>query len=176
MKKILALILALALVVLTGAAIAENPSKGGGDYNDGTTDDQTGFVFAFSDKEELIAWANDEVAKLAEAESVQAYFGQADAIAAILGDPEYTVNELLPVYAANYEESMGEQEIRLTFATPYEKGTDVAVMLGFKADEAVEWTAVAGKVLDDSAVLFKLDPATILRVQENSALLAVVNK
>ena len=182
MKKMLALVLALALLFLTGAAMAENPSKGGGDFNGGTKDDQTNFVFDFSDKEELIAWANDELAKLAEAESIQAYFTQADAIAAILGDPDYIVDELWPVYAVNYEESMGEQEIKLAFATPYEKDTAVAVMLGFKNGEdadgkpIVEWSAFSGKVLDDSVVAFMLDPETILHVQADNALLAVVNK
>ena len=40
----------------------------------------------------------------------------------------------------------------------------------------VEWNAISGKVLDESAVAFLLDPATILRVQAENALLAVVNK
>ena len=174
MKKIIALVLAAMMLTLVGAAVAENPSKGGGDYNKAETD--TDFIFAFSDKEELVAWANEELAKMAEAESIPAYFGKADEIAAILGDGELTVNEMLPVYAENYEESMGEQEIELAFATPYEKDADVAIMLGFKGEEAVEWSAFAGKVLDDSKILFKLDPATILKVQESSALLAVISK
>lgn len=180
MKKIIALVLALALVTLTGAALAAG-SNGGNKYNTTTTtttnvEPKKEFVFGFSEDEDLVAWANEEVAKLAEG-SVADFFGAAaDAVANILGEGEYAVNEMLPVYAENYDKSMGPQDITLTFATPYEKDTDVAVMLGFKAGDAVEWNAFAGKVLDGSAVLVKLDPATILRVQDNNALLAVVSK
>ena len=184
MKKITAFILALLMAMLTVSAFAAgNASPSGDDYNKATTN-YTGksWIFDFSDKEELIAWANAEVAKLAEAESIQAYFGLGDAITAILGEGEYAVNELQPVYAAGYEESMGPQEIKLEFATPYKKGTNVAVMLGFKVGEdengepKMAWNAYAGKVLDGSVIAFNLDPATILRVQENYALLAVINK
>ena len=182
MKKIIALVLALALLTLTGAALATG-SNDGDKYNTATTTTTTttttnaetkkAFIFDFSDKKELIEWANSELAKLKEAESVKAYFGLADEV---LGEGEYFVNELQPVYAANYEESMGEQEIKLTFATPYEKDASVLVMLGFKAGDGVAWNTFAGKVADGSAIVFKLDPATILRVQENNALLAIVNK
>ena len=179
MKKIIALALALALLTLTGAALAAG-SNGGNKYNTTTTtttnvEPEKEFIFAFSEDEDLVAWANEEVAKLAES-NVADYFGAADAIAKILGEGEYAVNEMLPVYAENYEKSMGDQDITLTFATPYEKDADVAVMLGFKAGDAIEWSAFAGKVQDGSAILVKLDPDTILRVQESNALLAVVNK
>ena len=75
-----------------------------------------------SDKEELVAWAEAEKAKLAEAESAAVYFG--------LENAEGEAKELQPVIAANYEESMGEQEISLAFGTKYEQGADVTVALG----------------------------------------------
>ena len=193
MKKIIALVLALTLLTLTGAALAAGgSSQGGGDYNKTNTNTNTNantnanananaepekeFIFGFSEDEALVAWANEELAKLGEG-NVADFFGDAaEALAAILGEGDVEVNELLPVYAENYEESMGEQEVKLNFATPYEKGTDVAVMLGFKAGDAAEWSAFAGKVEDSSTVAVKLDPATILRVQDNNALLAVVSK
>ena len=180
MKKIIALVLAIALVLTAVAAFAAAPSGDGDKWN---RDDNKAFVYDFSDDENLIAWANGEIERLTAAESVQAYFGAEEAIANILGDPDYTVNELWPVYAANYEESMGEQEIKLGFATPYEKDATVAVMQGFKVGEdeegkpKMEWHAFTGKVIDDEGMIaFLLDPATILRVQEEFALLAIINK
>ncbi len=78
--------------------------------------------------------------------------------------------------AANYEESMGDQEISLALGTKYEQGADVTVALGLGNTENVAWSAVAGKGQEDGSVLFNLDSATILKVQENNALLAVINK
>ena len=112
-----------------------------------------------------------------EAESIQAYFGQADEIAAILGEPEYTVNEFWPVFAVNYEESMGAVQVILNFATPYEKDQDVAVMIGAEAGEdGMSWKTFTGKGQEDGSVAVTLDPATVMDVQDNNGLLAVVNK
>lgn len=163
MKKTIALLLALALLLTAAGTALATDSKGGKDYN-------TGFIFKVSEEEADVEWANEELAKLKEAATLADYFGEAD-----LRGGE-AVNEFWPVIASGYEESMGEQEIKMTFATPYEKDTDVAVLLGFKANDSVEWQSFAGKVLEDSVIAFKLDPDTILRVQENKALLAIVSK
>lgn len=183
MKKIIALLLALALTLFAVAAFAASPSKKGEDYIIVIVDpehpgapDGPAFYFAISDDEELVAKANAELENLKAAESVQAYFSQEDAIAKILGKAEYQVNEFWPVIAGNYDPSMGKVIVKLYFATPYKANSDVAVMLGFGEAGSVEWTTFAGKVQDDGCVQVTLDPDTVLRVQEQTALLAIVNK
>lgn len=173
MKKLTALFLVLALM-MAAVAVAESPSMGGGDLNYSTTD---AFVFAISDDEELLAKSNAELAKLQAAEAPADYFGLADEIGNILGDADVTIAEFWPVIAANYEESMGEQVIGLSFATPYEDGQTVAVLIGFyQPDDTVAWLAFRGQGQPDNSIKFELDPKTILDVQANTALLAVASK
>ena len=187
MKKITALILALLMAMLTVSAFAAGgSSQGGDDYNKTTvttpTNTEPAFEFGISDDPDDIAKANEEVAKLAEAENPADYFGKADDIANILGDENCEVNELVPVYAENYKESMGPQDIQLSVPTPYTPGDDVAVMIGVETGKdadgnpIIEWKAVPGKVQEDGSIAFTLDSATILAVQENGGLLAIASK
>ena len=191
MKKIFALILALMMVLMTGAVLAES-SKGGDDNNGSEVTPvnpgyipnpaKPAFFFKITDEEDKVAWANAELARLQEAENVQTYFGQADEIAAILGDPDYTVNEFWPVIAGNYEDEMGDIKAIFFFATPYEKDQDVAVEIGFETGKDEEgnsimaWKTYAGKGQEDHSILFEVDGETIKDIVENSALLAVVSK
>ena len=83
MKKITALILALLMAMLTVSAFAAGgSSQGGDDYNKTTvttpTNTEPAFEFGISDDPDDIAKANEEVAKLAEAENPADYFGKAD--------------------------------------------------------------------------------------------------
>ena len=173
MKKLIALFLAIIMMAAV-AATAEGPSASGGDMNYSTTDT---FVFAVSDDEALLAKSNAELEKLKAAEKPADYFGLADEIANILGDADVTIAEFWPVIAANYEESMGPQVIGLSFATPYEEGQTVAVLIGFyQPDDTVAWLAFRGEGQPDKSIKFELDPKTILDVQANTALLAVASK
>ncbi len=189
MKKITALILALLMAMLTVSAFAAGGSSPSGDkYNKttvttpNTNPTKPAFGFGISDDPDDIAKANEEVAKLAEAENPADYFGKADDIANILGDENCEVNEMVPVYAENYKESMGPQDIQLSVPTPYTPGDDVAVMVGVETGKdadgnpIIEWKAVPGKVQEDGSIAFTLDPATILAVQENGGLLAIASK
>ncbi len=180
MKKIVALLLVLTLA-LSAAVVLAAASKGGEDYNNTKTEDENEFFFKVTDEGDKVEWANAELAKLKEAGDVGAYFGLADEIAAILGEGEYKVYEFAAVVAGNYDESMGEITANFPFATPYEKDTKVAVLLGFAAKDEngeakMEWKPIEGGALEDGSIEFKVDPETITRVQEESALLAVVSK
>ncbi len=182
MKKLIALLLALALTMVSFAAFAA-PSKSGEDITEVIVDpehpgapDGPAFFIAISDDPSDIAWANAELAKMTAAESVQAYFGQEKEIAALLGDPDYQVNEFWPIIAGNYDKAMGNVTAKFYFATPYESGAKVAVMIGFGKEEDVIWTTFAGNVLDDGAIQAVLDPDTVMNIQNNGALLAIVNK
>ena len=188
MKKTIALVLALLMALLTVSAFAAGKaSQGGDDYTETkvTTDNtptEKPFAFGISDDEDDVAKANEEVAKLAEAEDPAEYFGKEDEIADILGDDDVEVNEMVPVYAENYKEDMGPQDIQLSVPTPYTPGDDVAVLVGVETGKdadgnpIIEWTAVPGKVNDDGSISFTLDPATIAAVQANGGLLAIASK
>ncbi|MBQ9264165.1 MAG: hypothetical protein IJ189_08160 [Clostridia bacterium] len=187
MKKFVALMLALVLALTAVAAIAETTkSVTSGDTNKTTTtpakttkttttttttDTAPAFYIMISRSASRVAKANEEIAKLAEAANVAEYFGKAEEIAAILGEGEYKVNELWPVIAANYDESMGDIVATFTFATPYEDGEKVAVLLSVDG----EWSVFEGEA-KDGAITVTLDAATVEKVVESGALIAIVNK
>ena len=153
----------------------------GGDQDGGKAPAASAFFFTVAKDEESKAWAYAELARLKEAGDACAYFGLADEIAAILGEGEYHVFEFEPVIAGHYNQDMGEITAKFPFATPYEKGAKAAVMLGFAAraengDTVMKWQAVEGAAPEYGCIAFKVDPVTMLRVQEEGALLAVVSK
>ncbi len=191
MKKILALVLALVLLLMTGVALAE--SSKGGDDNNGADVKPVGpgyipvpggpeFFIKITEEEDKIAWANAEIARMQAAENYQTYFEQANAIAAILDDPEYLVNEFWPIIAGNYKDEMGDIETVFYFATLYELDQDVAVEVGFEmgkdeeGNSIMEWKTFPGKGQEDGSIIVTFDGQTVKDVEAKSALMAIVSK
>lgn len=174
MKKVISVLLALLMVGSAFAAFAESPT--GGNFNTVTVQETAAFGFGIMDDEAALAKANAVIEALAAAEDKAAFFGLADELAAILGEGEIKVNELWPVYAENYTEDMGAQTIELTFATPYEAGQKVAVLISNALDGDLTWKCFEAEATDAGAVAVQLDPATLLAVQASNALLAVASK
>ena len=160
------------------------PSRRGSDLNKVLTsaDEDSDFYIIISENKELIDWANEELEALQAAPSVSVYFDQSEEIRVILEEPPYEVNELWPSEAGNYEQEIGAVYVKFSFATPYTPNTTVALLIGFKVgvDEEgkniMEWKTFEGSVLEDSGIVAALDPETIIRIQENNALIAVVSK
>lgn len=140
---------------------------------------QKAFFFRVIHNDAKDAWADAELARLKEAGGARGYFGVD--LVPILGEGDYRVYEFAAVAAGNYDRAMGAITADFAFATPLEAGCKVAVLIGFavKADDGeagMEWKAVAGNAQEDSSIEFTVDPETILRIQKEGALMAVVGK
>lgn len=213
MKKLVCLVLALALCLLTAAMAESVPSK--------TTSDLTRFdVVAenqpndpgiyllpvnevtvgaqLPDYQELLDICQVEIEKLGASETVEAYFegvkdreGTAGDLKALLDAQEQSLNvfELCPVIAGGFKEGCGDVTATMLFATPYEKDEPVLVLIGIvtmndDATQAVAWTAfeavglepVEDQVETAGRIQVKLAEKTVLDIQNQTALLAVVSK
>ena len=196
MKKLIAI--ALTLVMLCGAVAVladtglATPSK--------TTDDLANFevtvenpvdgkvvaIIPVGDSAEeavkykdILEAAASELEKAQAAGSAEAYFGgdTAKAITDILGaDAEISLDELLAVYAVGYEEGMGSATVAVQVATPYEKGENVAAMIGFVENNNVTWNVFEGFGLEDGRVQLTVPADVMLALMNGSALFAICSK
>jgi hypothetical protein len=172
MKKFLTLMLALALALTAVSALASSPTVPS--KTDSTPAEET---------EEFSLWIDATKADLANAEIDKLndagieYFGAAgDAIAAILGEGEYEVNEFAAVSASNSDAIEGDTvTVTLAFATPYEAGAKVAVLIGIVGDEEIAWNVYEGTGVEGGAVSFELPATVAADIENGSALIAVVN-
>ncbi|MBR5751885.1 MAG: hypothetical protein IKX84_05800, partial [Clostridia bacterium] len=128
MKKILAIVLAL-LLGTTCVAYAV-PSKTTEDMStfeiEGTTGDDYFYIVADEDQ----TLAEEELEKLAEAGEDE-YFGEAaEAAKEALELDALTTYEYLKVIAGNYKPELGDVLVHMAFATPFEEGQKVGIMLG----------------------------------------------
>lgn len=185
MKKFACLLVALILCVSCVAMASAASSKTVSNLTQTTTPVTTqGFVFKLvvEDDPALLEIAQKEIEKIAASESVEAYFGELGAdLKAKVEAETLNVNELHPVVASGYTDDLGEVTVQLQFATPYAVGDKVAVAIGLvtvaeDGTQTVAWTAYDAVVIAESVIEVTLDPATVMAIQEGSALLAVVSK
>lgn len=165
MKKFLAALLALALMMTVVSALATEdaaPSK--------TIDALTPMID--ESKADIV---NAEIDKLNE-KGVDEYFGKGDEISAIMGEGEYNVHEFAALIFAEYTGEDDEVLVKLPFPTPYEEGSTVAVMIGIYG-EPIEWTAYEGTVIADGIVQFKM-PVDAYKevVAAETVLVSVISK
>ena len=125
-------------------------------------------------------------AKLAAAESVEAYFGEELDLKSIVGADELNVFEYVPIIAGGYDIAYGTVTTKIWLATPYEVDEKVAVMIGMVTENAdgtntVSWKAFEGVGIAPESeeavagIQTELDPETVLAIQEGVALLAIVS-
>lgn len=194
MKKLFALVLLL-MMVLPAAVMAECvPSK--------TIDDMAVFevmmqeeaaeetaVFILSVGEESEAYAEiladskAELEKLAQSASAEAYFGEAKnaagevvSLCELLNTEDVTCFEFFPIAARGFKADHENVALKLQLATPYQRGEEVLVMIGFITEDGIEWIVYASSVDESGCVITEFDIETILRIQENNALMAVVSE
>ena len=197
MKKFTCMMLALLLCLTSVAALAESvPSKTTADLRwieaDPEKDpEDSGFYIRIvtvdeTNYQERVEICTEEIAKLAAAESVEAYFGEEQDLKSIVGADELNVFEYVPIIAGGYDIAYGTVTTKIWLATPYEVDEKVAVMIGMVTENAdgtntVSWKAFEGVGIAPESeeavagIQTELDPETVLAIQEGVALLAIVS-
>ena len=185
MKKLLGIMLALALTVAVGAAYA-TPSKTASDLMQTGNTNLPGVVASVATSQESVdataAVVTDMAAKAAAGVTAAGFFGealQADIAAALpVGTDLSTlaVNELVPVALSGYTAGMGDVVVPFQFATVYQEGQPVVAMLGFVgADGVVEWHVLQAEVVAGGIVNVTIPADLALRMQTETTVLAILN-
>jgi hypothetical protein len=175
MKKLVSIILVLALCLSAVAALAEAvPSKTTGDLVSIECDADVSFVID-TDNE----WALEELNKLIAAPSIPDYFGDViaeDGAIAPLADDK-GVDEFFAVEVSNYDEEDGDVELIMKVPGPYELGEEVTLLVGIlEEDNTVSWYSFAGEAIAEDAISVKLPQDAMEMIQEaGTVLFAVVS-
>lgn len=197
MKKFACMLLALVLCLTCAAALAEDaPSKKTEDLAriEATAQElpeDSGFVFRIIHDDETVyedrlVIRDAQIEKLAEAESVEAYFGEEVDLHALVAAETLNVYEYDAIIVQGYDTSYGAVTVHLLLSTPYEAGEKVAVMIGLVTENENGETTVAWKVFegvgiaaeqveDMGSIEVELDAETVLAIENDIALLAIVS-
>lgn len=206
MKKMVVLLLVLALCASVGALAESVPSKTTGDLTcfevvRENLPAEAGFYIRPIKEDEVeyrreLEICQNEIATLAKKENVVDYFsdvkdpdGEDVDLKEMLEAEQLNVFEFCPFVAGNYDLTYGNVKVRMLFSTPYEVDERVAVLIGFERTNAdgtisISWTAYEGigvepdeeATEEQGCIEVELDPDIVLAVQEKTALLAIVSK
>ncbi len=185
MKKLLGIMLALALTVAVGAAYA-TPSKTASDLTQvGDTNTPSVVVYITTSQASVDAAAavvTDIAAKATAGVTAAGFFGetlQADIAAAFPAGKDLStlvVNELVPLAISGYAAGMGDVIAAFQFATYYQVGQTVAPVLGFvAADGTVEWHVLKAEVVTGGIVNITFPADLALRMMSETTVLAILN-
>ena len=192
MKKLICLVLALMLCMGAVAAMAA-PSPTTDDMNETTTNKPKTSTLVVktidlnsTEYKALVEKCLAELEKLENSESAAVYFGEViDSegnkvpFAELFGEDALTVCEMMPIVVENYDESLGDVKITLQFATPFEKGEEVVVLIGLIDGQTgeVEWYALKGVGTGvNGAVEVVVTSKMMVAIQNGQALIAVLKK
>lgn len=192
MKKLICLVLALMLCMGAVAAMAA-PSPTTDDMNETTANKPKTSTLVVktidlnsAEYKALVEKCLAELEKLENSESVAVYFGEViDSegnkvpFAELFGEDALTVCEMMPIVVENYDESLGDVKITLQFATPFEKGEEVVVLIGLIDGQTgeVEWYALKGVGTGvNGAVEVVVTSKMMVAIQNGQALIAVLKK
>ena len=172
MKKILALVLALVMVLSVASAMAAG-SKGGRDISNVTTDSEEVTVSKTADND-----ATSAIKKLiSDAQT------SGDALAALPDDvkaqiPEgfKTVNEMETFKTVGVLTEGDSIQLIFKFATPYKEGEDVTVLLGIPNDKETEWIVLKGKGNKDGDVVVTVTKAMLDKIGDKAFVVIPVSK
>ena len=173
MKKLICLV--IALVCFASLAMAEStPSKTVEDlYKVDVVETENGQTFILDVVLDDEA-AKTEAEKLNAAASVESYFGEVVNMKEYLNAETLNVFEFTGLKAENFSEEMGQVTAVFQFATPYEAGTKVLMLIGEKQDDTVTWTAFDGEVTEEG-VKVVLPADVVKNIQDGGCMLAVVS-
>lgn len=191
MKKFLALVTLICMVLAASVAFAAFPSKTADDLTQiGVVETTTGvaidpsFTIAVTDPTEAITAQVDSMRAVVEAEQpLLTYFPeevQQQVVAVMPAD--FDVNaavayELVPVTVANYDEAYGDVAAEFTFATAFPEGTQVVVLLGMpnaEAENGMDWIVKQGTVAK-GVVRLQFAQEELVRMQADDALMVIMS-
>ena len=187
MKKTLALVLALVMVLCAVSAMAEG-SKTVDDTQSTTVTDTTvtnrgGYYAPAAPALPTLGIVTPSAAAQAIIDQFKAAHDAGDDLGALpddvkgqIGEGLVNVNEMIAVKFNGDTNVANEVEITLSFMTKYNAGDDVAVLIGELDGENVKWTVLNGKVNDAGDVVVKVPVALVKGLENNEFLIAVVSK
>ena len=169
MKKVVSIILAIMLGLV---AFAETvPSKTVEDMAIFTPEAEGLYIEEIETEE-----ADAEIEVLAEAETLEEYFGE-ETIADVkaITENEYPcVCEFMSIVAGGYTEEMGDVKTNGKFASTFEKDTKVAALIGFTGAEEIEWNVIEAVGLEDGSIDMTIPGDLLTRIQDEGAYFAVI--
>lgn len=177
MKKILALVLAMLMVMTAVSALADG-SKGGGDIAGGTVGGGDGETTLSLIK----VSPTDKLQAIIDAIKEAGLEGASDALATLVGSelPEgFTkISEAQDCYQiVGDTTSAKEQEFIFKFATPFKEGEEVVLLVGISPAEGdVEWLKLNGKANADGDVVVKVTAEQIKKISNNPFIVIPVTK
>lgn len=191
MKKLICLV--LALVLCMGAVVAmAAPSPTTDDLNETRTNKPktSSLVVKTVDlnSTEYKALVEKCLAELEKMKNSSAadYFGMVVdtdgnkiSFAELLGEEGLTVCEMMPLVVANYEGTLGDVKVTLQFATPFEKGEEVVILVGLVNEQTgeLEWYVLKGVGTGvNGAIEVEFTPEMMYAIQNGQALIAVLKK
>ena len=120
--------------------------------------------------------ADAEIEILAKAETLEAYFGE-ETIAAVeeITENEFPcVCEFMSIRVEGYEEEMGDVKTNGKFASTFEQDAKVAALIGFTAEEGIEWNVFEAIGLEDGTIDMIIPGELLERVQDEGAFFSVI--
>ena len=152
--------------------------------------------FEMEEYQELIKFSEKELEKLMAAEKVTDYFGnvivastgETRALLDLFDGNQPAIYEFAPIIAGGYDVSYGHVTATLLFATPYNPGDEVAVLIGVieygeneDDDSTITWYAIKGTCVSvpeyDGAegIEVRLTPEMMMTVQDVDTLVAIAS-
>lgn len=176
MKKILALVMALVMVLGVASAMAEGSKQtpGGG----GTTVETPAAVTVeYAADTEVSKAVIGEFEEAAKSGDVLALLP--DAIKAAIPGGYNTINEMVTAeFVGDVNEVADYSVMNFTFETKYVAGSTVIVLVGIlpaTVDGEIEWYAFNGSVLEDGSVNVTLPKEIFTKAQNDPFILSIVS-
>ena len=164
MKKVLALVLAVMMILGCTYALAEN-SKGNQDINQGKTNKEN------LNLEEITADGKlaEIIEKITEAQKAgNALDGLPDDVKGQIPEENKTINEMDCYRLVGDTAGVKEFIMIFKFETPYEKGEKVTLLIGIApADADVEWLVLDGVGNAEGEVEVKVTETELAKISNN---------
>ena len=169
MKKIIALVLAMMMILVSASALAKG-SKGNPDISQGSTDkevslEKTSATDKLQEIMDKITEANDQ-----DGDPLK---GLPDDIIALIPAEHKTINEMDVWHLVGDVTGLDELELIFKFETPYDEGEEITVLIGVDSGEdEVEWIVKTGVGNADGDVVVKVT-AEELEIISNNPFVAI---